>query len=332
MTTFITGGTSSIGRVLVEEMSRQGKSTRVLVRPSSNREGLDLPGVELVCGDVTDFSSVATGMQGCDQVTHLAANVGNILPEEDWWRINREGTRNVLRAAAELGVTSMVQVSSVSVLGDTQPGEMADEIRPIRADLYTNLYQKTKGAADELAREFVARGLSVKIVYPGFGFGRSFASSHPCMQDQTLLRMAAGKPLAIMGDGRNQLCIAYYNDTVEGIRLAHRLGKPGEGYILVNENLTFPEIWEIIARVLKKKAPTRHIPLSRLRRVSFISKKVFGKILFPQDFFDMVGLNWCFSNQKARQELGWQPVSFEEAVKKTWEAYQNAGWSPRQGK
>lgn len=326
MTLFITGGTSSIGRVLIKEFSRQGLKLRVLARPSSNRSGLDLPGVEFVSGDVTDFKAVAEGMQGCSQVVHMAAVVGDQLPEAEWWRVNRDGTRNVLQAARSAGVTGMVQVSSMSVLGPTAPGETADETRPIKSALHTNLYQKTKFAADEMAREFASQGLPVKIVYPAFGFGCSFASSHPSLQDQTLLRMASGKPVAIMGSGKNLLCVAYYNDTVEAIRLALENGAPGEGYILGNANLTFPEIWQAVAEVLGRKAPTRQVPLGLLKTVSFLSERLRGRPVFPQDFFDMIGLNWCFSSRKACETLGWAPHTFKDALSETWAAYQCQGW------
>lgn len=328
MTTFITGGTSSIGRVLLKELHCQNETMKVLVRRSSNLTGLMLEGVEFVYGDVTDAKAVLAGMAGCEKVIHMAAVVGGDVPEEEWWRVNRDGTRNVLDSAVKLSVQSMVQVSSLSVLGSTEPGEIADETRTINPQRHTNLYQKTKFAADELAREFSARGLPVKIVYPGFGFGCSFASSHPSMQDQTLLRMAAGKPCAVMGDGKNKLLLAYYNDTVQGIMLAHLHGQKGEGYILGNEALTFPEIWERVARVLGKNPPTRRIPLKFLKGISTFSGAVLRKQIFPADFFDMIGLNWNFSNQKAKNELGWQPLTFSSAIQKTWEAYQFSGWLP----
>lgn len=326
MTIFVTGGTSSIGRVLIKEFSGKGELLKVLVRQSSNRSGLNLPGVSFVEGDVTDRKSVFSGMRGCNQVVHMAAIVGNNLPEAEWWRVNREGTRTVLQAAKEFGVQSMVQVSSASVLGDTEPDEIADERRPIDPQKHYNLYEKTKFAADELAREFASNGLPVKIVYPGFGFGCSFASSHPSLQDQTLLRMVSNKPVAIMGTGKNRLCVAYYKDTAEAIRLALVHGVSGQGYIIGNDNVTFVDIWRVIADVLGKKAPTMKVPLSLLKTISRLSETLRGKPIFPQDFFDMVSLNWCFSNKKAVTELGWQPKTFEEGINETWVDYQKGGW------
>jgi dihydroflavonol-4-reductase len=327
MTMFITGGTSSIGRVLVKELAAKGIQTRVLVRKSSNRNMLELPGVEFVDGDVTDLEAIQIGMEGCQSVTHLAAIVGHNVPETEWWRVNRDGSRNVLQAAHDLQVNSMVQVSTLSVLGHTQPGEIADETRPIDPTRYVNLYQKTKHAADDIARDYAAKGLSVKIVYPAFGYGCSQATSHPSLQDQTLLRMAAGKPVAIMGSGKNRLCLSYYKDTVAGILLAHEKGRTGEGYILGNDNLTFREIWDAVAEVLGKKPPRRRIPLSILKLVSIGSRVLTGKSVFPPDFFEMLGLDWCFSNRKAKESLGWQPHSFLEGLRETWMEYQKQGWS-----
>lgn len=326
MTMFITGGTSSIGRVLVQELARQGKPMRLLVRPNSNREGLELPGVTFVHGDVTDALSVQQGMAGCDQVTHLAAVVGQKVAESEWWRINRDGTQTVLRLAHEQQVKSMVQVSSVSVLGSTAPGETADESRPINTGLYVNLYQKTKHAADEIARNFAGKGLPVKIVYPAFGFGCSQASSHPSLQDQTLLRMAAGKPVAMMGRGQNKLTLAYYNDTVQGILLAHERGQAGEGYILGNEVLTFAELWGIIAAVLDHQPPKVRIPTSLLKLVSAISNKLTGEPFFPDQILEMLSFHWSFSNQKAKTHLGWQPLTVREGMSQTWADYRAKGW------
>jgi dihydroflavonol-4-reductase len=329
-TTFVTGGTSSIGRVLVREMAREGLPVRVLARRSSNRAGLELPGVEFVTGDVTDPADVRRGMEGCENVIHMAAVVGYQVPESEWWRVNRDGSRFVLEAACDLGVKSMVQVSTLSVLNPTQPGEQADELRPVDTGRYFNLYQKTKRAADDLAREFAGCGLNVKIVYPAFGYGCSHASSHASMAETTLLRMASGQPVAIFGSGHNEICLAYYKDTVRGILLAHEHGISGEGYILGGENLTFPQIWAVVAHVLGKRPPTRKIPMGLLHFLSDLRKRVTGKAIFPPEFFEMLDHNWNFSSAKAECSLGWKMTPFQQGLTETWAEYQAGGeasWS-----
>lgn len=327
MTTFITGGTSSIGRVLVKSLVKAGESVKALVRESSDLSGLELPGVEFVYGDVRDPESVREGMQGCERVTHMAAIVGQRVSEDTLWRVNRDGSRNVLQAALELGVRSTVQVSTISVLGPTAEGEIADESRPVDTRLYFNLYQKTKRAADDIAREYAKRPLRVMIVYPCFGYGCSRASSHSSLQDQTLLRMAAGKPVAILGSGKYSVGLSYYRDTVEGIRLAHERGRSGEDYILCGENLTFEEIWAQVAATLGKKAPKIHIPLALYQGISRLSWALLGRSILPPQFFKMISQSWRFSSAKAERELGWKPHSFAQGIAETWSEYQASAWS-----
>jgi nucleoside-diphosphate-sugar epimerase len=326
MTTFITGGTSSIGRILVKQLSNQGERLKVLVRSDKRKDLLPFPGIEFIEGDVSNIDSLRLGMQGCDKVTHMAAVVGGNSPERVWYDVNVEGTRNVLEAAHTSGISSFVQVSSLSVLGHTQSGECADETRPINTRLHNTLYQKTKYAADQIALEYAGNGLSVKIVYPGFGFGCSSASSHASMQEQTLLRMARGEPTGIMGSGKNRVLLAYYNDTSTAINLAHQNGKRGERYILGNESLTFPEIWQGIASILGKKPPKRKIPIAALRLISLLAISRGKDAVLTQDFLDMIKFDWCFSTQKARSELGWQPLSYLQAMSNTWQDYQSQGF------
>jgi nucleoside-diphosphate-sugar epimerase len=329
MITFITGGTSSIGRVLIKEIANRGERARVLVRSTSDLKGLNFPGIEFIYGDVTDPHSVRRGMEGCTKVTHMAAVVGDQVPEETWWRVNRDGTHNVLKTALEMGIQSYVQVSSISVLGPTASGEIADESRPIDTSAYFSLYQKTKHAADELVREYAQRSLNTKIVYPCFGYGCSHASSHPSLQDQTLLRLAAGKPAAVPGKGTYYLCLSYYKDTARGIQQAHEHGQSGEDYILGGENVTFEEIWSIVANTLGKSPPRFHIPISLIRFVMASSKLIIGRSILPPEFFEMISQNWRFSSGKAEGELGYHFHTFEEGIAETWAEYQARGYVVR---
>lgn len=338
MVHFIAGATSSIGKVLVKEALARGEEVTALMRPSSRRQGIELPGVRFALGDVTDRASLLSGMRGARRVTNLAAAVGADLPEAEWWRITRDGCANMLFAARELGVESYVQVSSLSVLGSTEPGELRDEGGLPDPSAYTGIYQRTKRAADELVRAAAAEsssgrgGLKAAIVYPAFGYGCSSAQSHASMAEMTLLRMAEGKRVAVMGSGRNLIGLAYYKDTARGIELAHEAGRNGEGYILVNGNYSFPEIWEAIAAVLGKKAPTRRLPLCVLKAASAASGLIRGEPIFKGDFLDMISHDWRFSNEKARRELGFAPLGLAESMAETWKEYRDQGYGMGEGR
>jgi nucleoside-diphosphate-sugar epimerase len=287
--------------------------------------------VEFFFGDVGEPDVVRRGMEGCERVCHLAAIVGHRVSEAEWWRVNRDGTRNVLQAALDLGIHSVVHVSSMAVLGPTRPGEVADERRSVDVRRYVTLYQKTKRAGDDLAREFAVKGLSVKIAYPAVGYGCSRASSHPSLAEMTLLRMASGKPVAIIGTGRNRLCLSYYRDTADGIRLAHERGKAGEGYILGGENLTFREIWAVVAEILGRKPPRWRVPVWLLRATLTVGRLVTLGPLPPAEILELASLDWCFSSAKAQQRLGWRPHDFRDGMAETWSEYRASGWTAGAG-
>jgi nucleoside-diphosphate-sugar epimerase len=326
MTTFVTGGTSRIGRVLVRELVRQGEAVRVLVRPKSNRAGLELPGVEFIHGDINDLVTVRKGITGCDRVCHLAG-LGPQASETDLWRVNRDGTRNLLQAALDLRAASVVQVSSLVALGPTSPGdEPANERHRAPAGRYFALFQTVRRAADDMAREYAVKGLGVKLVYPGCGYGSVRSAAQSPLTEQTLLRMAAGKPALVVGNGRTRVAAAYYKDLVQGITLAHGRGQAGESYLLAGECLTLPQIWATVGEVLGKPVFPRRLPLWLARSAAGLAQTTTGHPPFPADFLVMVGRDWCFSSEKAARSLGWRPRSLRDGMADAWEEFQALGW------
>jgi nucleoside-diphosphate-sugar epimerase len=317
MTTFITGATTSLGRVLVRELVRQGEAVRLLVQTETNRFGLELPSVAFIRGEITDAVSVRKGITGCDHVCHLL-DAPDGINETALWRIQREGTRNVLQAAQDLHVSSIVQVSSVAVLGPTHGDDAAGESHE-NAHSVNLTWVKTQLAANEIARDYAAKGVPVKVVYPGVGYGFVRPPGNSGLAEHTLLRLATGKSAIIPGKGRNRLPVAYFKDTVQGIMLAHERGRPGEGYLLVGETPRWSELWQSVSEVLSKPAPTRNTPLFWAKLTNAL----------PSEYLELAGRDWHFDSKKARQELGWLPHSWHDGIAETWEEYQAIGFGAR---
>lgn len=317
MTTFITGATTSLGRVLVHELVRQGEALRLLVQPESNRAGLELPGVYFIRGEITDAVAVWKGITGCDRVCHLLeppeqTNEASLL------RIHQEGTRNVLQAALDLHVASVVQVSSVAVLGPVRGEEAADE-EHVATNSVNLPWVKSQQAANAIAHEYAAKGIPVKIVYPGVGYGCVRSPGNGGLAEHTLLRMAAGKAAIIPGKGRNRLPVTYFKDIVQGIVLAHERGKRGEGYLLTGETPTWTDLWQTVSDVLGKPAHIRSTPLFWAKLTNAL----------PSDLLELAGHDWHFESEKARRELGWRPLSWHDGLVETWEEYQAIGVGAR---
>ena len=314
MTTFVTGATGDLGRVLVRELVQQGHAVRLLVQPDSNRAGLELPGVEFVRGSIHDAVVVRKGITGCDRVCHLAAE-GSDAGESALWRGNRDGTAVVLQAAYDMRVASFVVVSDLALLGPTEPDAAADESRALNLPTQhpSSAYLQSRHAADTLAHDFAAKGLPVKIVYPGAGYGCVRPPGQGGLAESMLLRLATNKPVAVPGDGQHQVGMSYFKDTARGIILAHEWGRAGQSYILAGDTVTWLQAWEAVAEVLGKATPQRHTPLWLARMTGAL----------PAEILTWAGQNWSYSNEKARRDLGWRPFSFRDGMAETWEELQS---------
>jgi dihydroflavonol-4-reductase len=320
MTTFITGATTDLGRVLVRELVQEGEAVRLLVRADSNRSGLELPGVEFIRGDIGDGVAVRKGMTGCDKVCHLPA------PDAagpDAAHSHGEAARLVMQAAQDMRVRSVVHVSVIGLIApgavDGEAGDEAGDEPQRRDPARLSKPLQARHAADQVARDFAAKGLPVKLVYPGVGYGFVRAPGEGGLAAWTLLHVANGGQATVPGNGRTRLPVTYSKDTAHGIRLAHGRGRAGAGYLLVGETLTWPQIWQAVAEVLDQRVPTRRVPLWLARLTDAL----------PAGMLDLSGRDWQAGAEKAQRELGWRPRSFRDGLAETWEEYVAAGVGKR---
>ena len=169
---FVTGATGFIGTKLVQELVRQGCFVRALTRESSKTDGLGGERVELVRGNILDPDSLRRGMEGCEQVYHLAAYAKNWAREREvFFQQNVTGTRHVLAAAQGCGVKRLVLTSTVVTLGPTAPGVVGDENMTRITPRFFTEYEESKAAAEREALDWVARGGPAVIVNPTRVYG-----------------------------------------------------------------------------------------------------------------------------------------------------------------
>lgn len=137
MNVLVAGGTGFIGTNLCRELAERGHEVTALAR---NPDDAELPeGVSAVEGDVTNYESLVSAVEGRDAVVNLVALSPLFKPDggdEMHDVIHRRGTENLLRAAEEAGVRRFVQVSA---LGADPAGPTA--------------YIRAKGRAEEAVRD-----------------------------------------------------------------------------------------------------------------------------------------------------------------------------------
>src|SRR5437879_4522346 len=164
MRVFVTGGTGFIGKRLVDAMLARGWDILALARSPERARPLSERGIELVMGDLTSPESYVDRLKECDGVAHLAAvyEFGATDPAR-LFRVNVEGTRDILRAAADAGVPRIVYCSSVTALGCGPPGSVGDETREHHGNFPT-LYEESKWRAHHVVRELAPDGGPVSPV------------------------------------------------------------------------------------------------------------------------------------------------------------------------
>lgn len=154
MCVLVTGGAGSMGRELVRALMMTGHRVRAFDLPGVDWSPLgDMPGVEVIKGDITGRQGLLEAVAGVDAVVHLAA----ILPPASeaqpdlTMRVNLEGTRNIVWALEEAAPRAhLVFSSSVSTYGDTSQDQPPITCAHPQAGLDT--YAKSKILAEEVVR------------------------------------------------------------------------------------------------------------------------------------------------------------------------------------
>jgi len=304
---FVTGATGFVGSALAKKLREQGHEVHASVRNPDKAKDLQVLGVKLFRGDVTDKESMREGMQNVDGVFHIAGwyKIG-AHDKSDGARVNIQGTRNVLELMQGLNIPKGVYTSTCAINSDTH-GQVVDEnYRFIGKHL--SEYDRTKAAAHDLAKEFIAKGLPLVIVMPGLIYGPGDTST---LRDN-IISFLKGQLPALPDQAAN--CWAHVDDIVQGHILAMEKGRIGESYIIAGERYTFTEAFKLASEITGKPAP-RTIP-HQMFYVMSVLVKPFDSMLPPtytaEGLRVVAGVTYMGDNSKAKRELGYSPRPFRE--------------------
>lgn len=160
MTVLVTGGTGLVGSRLLRRLEESGVECRALVRSSKK-----LPaGVAAFDGDILNPASLVDALEGVQAIVHLAA-VFRTSDEELIWKVNLEGTRNLIAAAKTYAKGArfiMASTSNVYNVNSTRPGREDDLVEPELA------YPASKVAAENELRN---SGLNWSVLRFPFVYG-----------------------------------------------------------------------------------------------------------------------------------------------------------------
>jgi dihydroflavonol-4-reductase len=320
MTTLITGATGFVGSAVLRRLVEAGHDVRALVRPASDLTNLDGLSVDIVAGDVLDRALLDRAAAGCEAVFHVAADYRLwISKPEEMYAANVDGTRNVMLAAANAGVSRIVYTSSVATLGLKPDASPADEDTPSTLEDMIGHYKRSKFLAEAEVRRLAAEeGLPAVIVNPSAPIGPRDVKPTPT--GRLVVQAASGRMPAYVDTGLN---VVHVDDVATGHCQAFERGRIGERYILGGWNMTLREILGEIAAITGRRPPRIRLPHNLVLPIAYLAETVVrirgrGEPVATVDGVRMAKKRMFFSSDKARRELGWAPrearLALEDAI------------------
>ena len=327
MITLVTGGTGFTGSHLVRRLIENGQRVRVLDnQPGLFHDHLKELGAEITIASVTDRDAVFRVTEGCEVVHHVAAAFRKLnVPNQHYWDVNVEGTRNVCDACLTFGVRRLVYCSTVGVHGNitTKQGNENSPIAP------ADYYQQTKYDGERLVLDLVReKRLPATVIRPAAIYGPGDPGRF-----LILFRLVSKGTFLMFGDGKTHYHPLHIENLVDAFELAaEKDGIIGESFIIADErSAELNELVHAVAEALDQSVKVRYLPFTPLRTAAVVCEAVCKPLritppLFPRrvDWFKQ---NRSFDISKARRLLGYEPrVDLKTGLKQTGDWYRECGY------
>ncbi|MBQ9357317.1 MAG: NAD(P)-dependent oxidoreductase [Prevotella sp.] len=338
MKILITGASGFIGSFIVEEALSRGMETWAAVRGSSSKKYLKDERINFIELNLDSEQELEQQLKGheFDYVVH-AAGVTKCLNREDFFRVNTEGTKNLVNAlmALEMPLQRFVYVSSLSIFGAIHEQQPYKPIMESDTPQPNTDYGRSKLQAEQWLDSLNA-GLKeqgkplfpVVVLRPTGVYG-------PRERDYFLMAKSIKQHSDFaVGYKQQDITFVYVQDVVQAVFLACEKGKTGRKYFLsdgqVYQSTTFSDL---IREELGHPWWIRiTAPIWVLRVVTWVGDwwgHLTGKIsaLNNDKYHILKQRNWQCDIEPARHELGYAPkFQLEEGVKLSIKWYKENGW------
>lgn len=301
----ITGATGLVGFHLMQLLSKEDTSIRALYRSEVKKDHIKnlfeaqnqldyFEQIEWFQADILDIPKLEEAFKDITQVYHCAALV-SFDPKDykELYKNNIVGTANVVNLCLAFGIEKLCHVSSIAALGNgTEHNLCITEETERNNELHHSDYSISKyGAELEVWRGY-QEGLNVVIVNPGVIFGRGFKDLGSSL---FFSKIKNGLPFYTKG----KVGIIAVEDVVKVMQQLMKSPISGERYILVAEDITFENLFTILAHAFGVNPPkieAKKAVTSIFWRLDwFFSKLLFTKrkltqstaqSLFNQEYHD----------------------------------------------
>jgi nucleoside-diphosphate-sugar epimerase len=324
MKTLVTGANGLLGHHVVMQLLDRGEEVRVIVRSSKNIF-FDVSKVELYQGNFALYDQLAEAALGCDSIIHIAAiTATDLLAYNDYHRVNVLGSKIVTDVAKAMEIKNIVFVSTANTVGYGSEVKYSNENQPIQYPFTKSFYARSKVEAERLFTDLSAeKGMHVVIINPAFMIG----SYDTKPSSGKLLLMGYRKRFMLVPrGGKNFVAVT---DVATAVCNALTMGRNGERYLAVNENLSFEEFYKLQSRVGEYRQKIILLPDFLLE----IAGKAGDVLRFFGLKTDLCSMNLnqlmireYYDIHKAEKELDMPRKELETAIKEALEWFRTNGY------
>ena len=273
--------------------------------------------VEQVEGDVLDPASLEPAMLGVKTVYHLAGII-SIMPGRNSlvWKVNVDGTRNVLDAARRARVRRLVYTSSIHAIARAPHGVAMDESLGFDQNNPYGEYDRSKAAASLEVQNAASAGLDAVIVCPTGVIGPyDFRGS----EMGEVIRSASEARTMFYVEGAYDFVDV--RDVVDGLIAANENGRRGESYILSGNKISVRYLLETVREVTGKAFASIKMPFSLAEFAAKFTPSYYrwskAKPRFTPYSLEVLQSNSNISHAKAARELGYKSRPAIETITDT---------------
>ena len=319
----VTGATGILGRVIVLELLKRGKTVHAAKRPTSNladvknsfqfyTENPDVffNKINWIDLDFEDSESLKQALEGVSEIYHCAAKV-SFHPDDnaEMLKCNIKFTENLLYACENSTVKKFLFVSSIAVLDNVNEYGVLDENSNFNPKDNHSDYALSKHFAEMEVWRASAEGLNTIIVNPGVIVG----SGNWQNSSGKLFEQLSQNQFSFSGGSA-------YVDVRDVAKISIDLMEKnvfGERYILVSDTKSYEETANFL-RQKEGKSKVKILPIWVLKIV-VVFNFFFGWLIKPLKMVNSVNVKSVsyqseFSNQKIKNELNFKFIPVFESL------------------
>ena len=326
----ITGGTGLVGAHLLLLLLEKGENVRAIFRTEKSKnktqklfelygkQGL-FPKIEWIQADINDVSALEKAFENIGYVYHCAAYVSLSSSDEKMYKINIEGTANMVNLSVDFGVKKFCYVSSIAALGTPEnTNAVITEETEWNPNSNNSDYAISKYGGEMEVFRGSQEGLDVIVVNPGIILGAEFWNHGSA---KVFTQVKNGLPFYTKGKSG----FVAISDVVRAMYELMKSEIKSERFILVGENLSLQDFLNKTADSVKAKRP-KFYAKPWITKLGAKADWLFSTLFFrerklTQSMSDSAHSKTIFSNEKIKNTLNFEFTDITEYINEIGKLY-----------